>query len=79
MIEPKKKRGTTYKESQYRVIIFHPGKPVPAKYRNCELDRPETYRRFLAFIDEKFPGWTAVNVYGGMTREYKRQINQRNK
>lgn len=79
MTMPKKKRGSTYKESQYRVIIFHPGSPTPAKYRNCELDRPSTYRTFLAFLDNKFPGWTAVNVYGGLTRELKRQINQGNK
>jgi len=76
---PKKEGRETYRENQYRVIIFYPGSRIPAKYRKCELDNADKYRLFLAFIDKKFPGWTAVNVYGGLSRELKRQINQKNK
>jgi hypothetical protein len=76
---PKKEGRATYRENQYRVIIFYPGMRKPAKYRKCELENADKYRQFLAFIDQKFPGWTAVNVYEGLSRKFLRQINQKNR
>jgi len=86
MRQQKKDTRKTYRENQYRVNIYWPGnrtnaagQPYPAKYRKCELDDLVKYHLFLQFLDKNFPGWTAVNVFGGLTHEFKRQINPRNR
>ena len=64
----------TYKEDQYRVIIFVPDREYPVKYRKQEIDKPHKLQQLLDHCDRNFPGWTAINVYGGLSREFKKQL-----
>lgn len=70
----KREQTKARRENEYRINVYHPGSHRPALYRRIELDVFHRRKNFLSFVDRKFPGWTAINVYGGLTREYKFQI-----
>jgi hypothetical protein len=64
------------RETLYKVIVVyldHQGKAAFAKYRNILCDRPASWSRSKKFFKSKFPTATHVNIYGGLTGQFKRQ------
>lgn len=64
------------RENLYTVIVVYDGpdgKAAFAKYHNIDCDKPATWTRTKAFFKSKFPTVKHANIYGGVTREYKRQ------
>jgi hypothetical protein len=76
MLPGKKNTTNTYKENQYRVNVFVEGREFPLLYRKVELDKPGQMQRFAHMLNVKFPLWTTINVYGGVTRAFKHQIRK---
>jgi hypothetical protein len=70
--------GDYKRESLYTAIVFYKdpatGSARPAKYRNVEADKPGSWKRFIYFIRRKFPTATAINLYGGITKEFYKQV-----
>ena len=72
------------RENLYTAIVFYPVqrdlvtgkilKSKAAKYHNVEADKTGSWARFVNFVSRKFPGATAVNLYGGVTEEFIRQV-----
>jgi hypothetical protein len=65
------------RESLYKIIVQYTGSDGQlafAKYRNIEVDKPASWERTAEFLRGKFPGIHHVNVYGGITGEFKQQI-----
>lgn len=81
-----KKRGYNYKrEDLYTCVVFivddvPPGKeldrprPVCVKYRNIPVDKAAPFERFKKFILAEFPAAKYMNVYGGQSRDFYKQI-----
>lgn len=64
------------RENLYTAVVIYKGpwgKTAAAKYRNIDADKPATWKRAAIFFKLKFPTATHVNLYGGISREFKRQ------
>jgi hypothetical protein len=68
---------TKYKrETLYTVILCYTGPTGAdafAKYRNIECDKPGTWERAKVFFRTKFPTVKHANIYGGISRDFKRR------
>jgi hypothetical protein len=65
------------RENLYTVIVVYDGpngQPAFAKYRNIDCDKPATWERTKRFFEKKFPTAKHANIYGGISREYKKQV-----
>jgi hypothetical protein len=65
------------RENLYKIIVaYDRGAGVTgfAKFRNIEVDKPASWRRTENFLTRTFPTIQHVNVYGGITGEFKKQI-----
>lgn len=80
-----KKSGYHYKrEDLYTCVVFivqempwkedTPPRPVCVKYRNIPVDKPAPFERFKKFILAEFPAAKYMNVYGGQSRDFYKQI-----
>lgn len=69
--------GKCKKESYYRVIVVYKGDDGKPKfagpYHNILYDRPESWKNSKAFFKRKYPTATHCNIYGGITKEFKKQ------
>jgi hypothetical protein len=63
------------RENLYTAVVVYTeaGKPKFAKYRNIDADKPASWIRTKAFFKDRFPTATHVNLYGGISRVFKRQ------
>jgi hypothetical protein len=67
------------RENLYKIIVQydHPdGGPAFAKYRNIEVDKPASWKRTADFLKRRFPSMHHVNVYGGISQEFVKQIKR---
>ena len=65
------------RENLYKIIAQYvgpDGHPAFAKFRNIEVDKPASWKRTENFLRNRFPSIHHVNVYGGITGEFKQQI-----
>jgi len=61
------------KEDLFTIIIFSTDRK-PAKWRNVQVYKAAAWKRTENAIKRLFPGVTAVNVYGKITRQFYEQI-----
>ncbi len=64
------------REDLYTIIIWYKndlGNMKPAKYHNCECDKPGSWKRAKTYFKNKFPTVQYCNIYGGITHQYKRR------
>jgi hypothetical protein len=69
------------RETLYKIIIQydHPAGGIAfAKYRNIEVDKPASWRKTAHFLKQKFPSLHHINVYGGISGLFIRQIGRNN-
>jgi hypothetical protein len=65
------------RENLYKIIVQYQGpdgRPAFAKYRNIEVDKPAAWLRTANFLKSKFQEIHHVNVYGGISGDFKQQI-----
>lgn len=67
------------RETLYTVIFFYiEGTVKGHKLHNIEADKDPAWNRTVEYIRELHPTVTHANLYGGITRTFKRQINLKN-
>lgn len=65
------------RENLYKIIVVFDrgnGSTGFAKFRNIQVDKPASWRRTERFLHREFPTMLHVNVYGGITGQFKKQI-----
>jgi hypothetical protein len=74
-----KKEKAPKRENLYNATIVWPDPDKPGAvckktWHRVDADSPATWRRTAQKIKELFPGVTHVNLYGGISETFHRQI-----
>lgn len=74
-----KKEKAPKREHLYNATIVwpdpdNPGQVKKRTWHRIDADKPATWRTVERKIRQLFPGVTHVNLYGGITETFKRQI-----
>lgn len=69
------------RENLYRVVVIYRENGIckGALFRNIECDKPGPWERSKAYFRKRFPEAMHCNIYGGVTRAFKRREYLTNK